>query len=155
MTEFDLRLKDNYVAKYIGFSFEQKNRHLTEFIDEYLADIKPIWDKLKMEIGQLNRERRFFVYGFMSYSLPHETITTHIKEKGHIITRRQTIDEIKSFTNRLHHLNTGENGINGEFHTLFTKTRINQWNTLVNDEAKIICKVNGDILSDWKGTNAK
>ena len=151
MTEFDLRLKDKYVIKYMGYSFEQKVRHLTEFIEEHLVELKPIWDNLKGEIGQLNRERRFFAHGFMTYYLPQETITTHVKEKGQIVTKKQTVKDIKSLTDRLHHLNTGENGINGEFHTLFTKTRINKWNDLVNDGAKIVYTVNSKIVSDWKG----
>jgi hypothetical protein len=151
MTEFDLRFKDSYLVKYIGFSFEQKVRILTEFIDENLAEIKLIWDKLKGEIGQLNRERRFLAHGFMTYYLPNETITTYVKEGGKIVQKKQTLQEIKSLTNKLQHVNTGENGINGEFHTLFAKTRINKWNELVNDDAKIVYRVNSEIISDWKG----
>jgi hypothetical protein len=151
MTEFDLKKKDTYIVKYLGFSFEQKVKHLTEFIDEHLTEIKSIWDNLKNEIGQLNRERRFLAHGFMAYALPKESITTYIKERGQVVTRKHTLGEIKNLTNRLHHLNTGEYGINGEFHTLFTKTRINKWNSLVNDENKIIYSANNVILSDWKG----
>lgn len=151
MTEFDPRQKNNYVTKYLGFTFEKKMQHLTNFIEEQLPEIKPTWDKLKNEIGQLNRERRFLVHGFMTYYLPKETITTHVKEGGQVVTKNQTLDEIKSFTDRLHHLNTGENGINGEFHTLFTKTRVNKWNSLVNDDNKIIYQVNGVTISDWTG----
>ena len=157
MTEFDVRQKDNYITKYLGFTFEKKVQHLTSFIEEHLIEIKPTWDIIKSEIGQLNRERRFLVHGFMSYSLPHETITTHVKESGKVTTKNQTLEEIKNLTNRLHHLNTGENGINGEFHTLFTKTRINKWNSLVNEDNKIIYKVNDIVISDWNGkekTNA-
>lgn len=151
MTEFDLRLKDNYLVKYMGFSFDQKMRHLSDFINEHLSEIKAIWEKQKEEIVKLNRERRFLAHGFMIYYLPHETITTHVREKGEIVTKNQTLQDIKSFTNRLHHINTGDNGINGEFHTLFTKTRINKWNELVNDEVKIVYRVNGVIISDWMG----
>lgn len=151
MTEFDLRLKDKYLVKYMGFSFEQKMRHLTDFINEHLSEIKPVWDKLKEEIGQLNRERRFLAHGFMTYYLPHESITTHVKEKGEIVTKNQTLQDIKNLTNRVQHANTGNNGIKGEFHTLFTKTRINKWNDLVNDDVKIVYSVNSKIISDWKG----
>jgi NADH:ubiquinone oxidoreductase subunit D len=151
MTEFDVRKKDEYITKYLGFTFEKKMQHLTDFISEYLEELKPIWEKIKIEIGQLNRERRFLVHGFMTYYLPHESITTHVKENGKLTTKKQTLEEIKSFTNRLHHLNTGENGINGEFHTLFTQTRINKWNDLVNNENKIIYRVNSKIISDWTG----
>jgi len=151
MTEFDIRKKDHYVTKYLGFTFERKLQHLTDFISENLSELEPVWEKLKNEIGQLNRERRFLVHGFMTYYLPHETITTHVKEKGKVTTKHQTLEEIKGFINRLQHLNTGENGINGAFHTLFTKTRIDKWNNLVNDENKIIYKVNNEIVSKWKG----
>jgi len=151
MTEFDVRKKDEYITKYLGFTFDRKMQHLSEFISENLQELKPIWQKLKIEIGQLNRERRFLVHGFMTYYLPHESITTHVKENGKLTTKKQTLEEIKSFTNRLHHLNTGENGINGEFHTLFTKTRIDKWNELVNDKNKIIYRVNNKIISEWTG----
>lgn len=151
MTEFDVRRKDEYVTKYLGFTFERKMQHLTDFISENLNELTPIWEKLKNEIGQLNRERRFLVHGFMQYYLPHETITTHVKENGKVTTKKQTLEEIEGFTNRLHHLNTGENGINGEFHTLFTKTRIDKWNDLVNDDNKIIYRVNNKVISKWKG----
>jgi hypothetical protein len=135
----------------MGYSFDQKMRHLTEYINEHLAELKPIWDELKNEIGQLNRERRFLAHGFMTYYLPHETITTQIREKGKIVEKTLTLEDIESLTNRLHIVNTGENGINGEFYTQFTKARINQWNELVNDEAKIVYRVNSEIVSDWKG----
>lgn len=153
-TEFDLRFKDKHLPKYLGFSFDQKMKHLSEYIDEHLLEFKPTWSMLKVEIGQLNRERRFFAHGFMLYSLPRETITTHIREKGKITTKNQSLQEIKSLTSRLRHLNTGKNGINGEFHTEFTKARINNWNELVNDDAKIVYRVNGDIVSNWKGKEA-
>jgi hypothetical protein len=151
MTEFDLRKSNSYTSKYLGFTFEKKSERISEFINDNLLELKPIWDKLKVEIKQLNRERRFLAHGFLNYFLPNETITTHIKEKGEIVTKQHTVEEIIILTNRLHQLNTGENGINGEFHTLFTKTRIDRWNELVNDDAKIIYKLNDRIISNWKG----
>lgn len=83
--------------------------------------------------------------------MPNETITTQVKENGKVTTKKLTLNEIKGFTNRLHHLNTGKKGINGEFHTLFSKTRINKWNDLVNDKNKIIYRINNEIISEWKG----
>lgn len=151
MTEFDVRRKDEYMVKYLGYTFDKKMQILTEFIKQNLTELKPIWEKLKIEIGQLNRERRFLVHGFMTYYLPNETITTQVKENGKVLTKKLTLKEIKGFTNRLHHLNTGKNGINGEFHTLFSKTRINKWNDLVNDKNKIIYRINNEIISEWKG----
>lgn len=151
MTEFDIRKKEEYITKYLGFSFEKKQKHITEFINEQLIELKQTWDILNYEIGQLNRERRFLVHGFMGYSLPRETITTHIKEKGELTTKVHTLKEIKDLTKRIQILKTGENGINGEFHILFAKTRIDKWNSLVNDDNKIIYRVNNKIVSDWKG----
>jgi hypothetical protein len=151
MTDFDLRQKDKYFIKYLGYPFEQKIRHLSEFISDYLPELKAIWNNIKIEIGVLNRERRFLAHGFSQYYLPNETITASIKEKGKITTEEKTIRDIKDFTNRIHQVNTGENGINGEFHTLFTKNRINKWNDIVNDDSKIIYKVNDKIISNWKG----
>lgn len=66
MTEFDVRRKDEYVVKYLGFTFDRKMQILTEFIEQNLTELKPTWEKLKIEIGQLNRERRFLVHGFMT-----------------------------------------------------------------------------------------
>lgn len=151
MTEFDIRKKDEYIIKYLGFPFEKKMQHLTNFISENLNELTPIWEILNTEIGKLNRERRFLVHGFMTYYLPHETIVTHTKENGKVTTKRQTLEEIKGLTNRLSHLNTGVNGINGEFHTLFTKTRIDKWNDLVNEDNKIIYRVDNKIISKWAG----
>jgi hypothetical protein len=151
MTEFDLRNKDSHIIKYMSFSFEQKVRQLTDFIEEYLPELKHIWDKLKVEIGQLSRERRFLAHGFMDYYIPNESITTSVREKGQVTVKNQTLTEIRSYIKRLHILNTGENGINGEFHFLFTKTRVDKWNQLVNDENKIVYTINDKIVSEWKG----
>ncbi len=82
LTEFDPRYKDKYVTKYLGFSFEQKVRHITDYVDEHLSEVKPVWDKIKVEIGQLNRERRFLIHGFLSYGFPSEEIATYVKESG-------------------------------------------------------------------------
>ncbi len=151
MTEFDFRKKDEYIPKYLGLSFEQKVRHLTDYIEENLIELKPIWDEIKIKIGQLNRERRFLVHGFMSYGLPRETIITRVKENGRLTTKKQTLEEIKGYINSIHHLNTGDNGINGDFHTLFVKTRVDKWNVLVSDNNKIVYKVNDIVISNWKG----
>ena len=86
--------------------------------------------EFKEAIGSFIRERRFLAHGFVTYCLPKETITTYVKETGRVIKKNQTLADIKGYTNRLHHLNTGDNGINGEFNILFTKTRINKRNIL-------------------------
>ena len=152
LTEFDLRKREQSLLSHIGNSFEKKVRNVTNYIDNNsLSELKEIWDIQKGRIGQLNRERRFIAHGFASYSLPRENITTHIKENNKLVSRKYDIETLKKLTNELNHLNTGKNGINGEFHTEFSRQRINQWNNLVNVENRIIYRVNSEILSDWKG----
>jgi len=153
MTEFDFRNKSQYFVKYVGLPFEKKGTVLTDFINEQLFDLKPIWDELKVEIDNINFERRFIAHGFIQYFLPNEssTTSTFVKKGKKLQERKHDSNSINKLTQRLYHLNTGKNGINGEFHTLFTKTRVNNWNLLVNDENKVVYRVNNMIISDWKG----
>jgi len=151
LTEFDLRKRNENLLTHIGYSFDNKKKNIANYIENNLIELKPIWDNQKNKIDKLNRERRFIAHGFISYSLPNESITTFVKEKKKLSSRKFDVETIKKLTQEIHHLNTGKNGINGEFHVEFTKLRINQWNELVNDETKIIYRVNNQILSDWKG----
>ena len=153
MTEFDLRKKDDYFVNHVGLPFEKKVITLSNFISENLPELTEIWEELKKEITELNGDRRFIAHGFIQYFLPFESSTTatYVK-KGKTLAKKELNSKIlKDLTNRLHHLNTGKNGINGEFHSLFSKARINQWNSIVNDDYKIIYRVKGKIVSDWKG----
>jgi len=152
MTEFNLQKKDSYLIRHMGYSFSQKVKNLTDYITEHLAEIKPIWDDLKKEIDELNRERRFIAHGFIQYFLSGETKTTYIKEGKKLTSKKHDIKSIKVLTNRLHHLNTGKNGVCGEFHSLFSKTRVDKWNELVNDDFKIVYRMNNIVVSDWKGS---
>lgn len=151
MTEFDLRKRGTYLLIHIGHPFEKKVKNITEFISENLKEIESIWNELKVEIGQLNRERRFIAHGFTRYYLPNENIITQVIERKQLSKKKLSVEYIIDLTNRLHHLISGENGIKGKFNTLFTKTRVNKWNELVNDNNKIVYEVNSKIISDWKG----
>ncbi len=151
MTEFDIRRKDEYLLKYMGFAFEKKLDHLSSFIKENIPELITIWTALRDEIGKLNSERRFLIHGIQQYVLPNESISTHVKQNGKIVSKEFTVNEIKSLTNRINEVCTGRNGITGEFHTLFTKTRVNEWNKLVIEEHRVVYKVNNEIVSDWKG----
>lgn len=151
MTDFDLFNREYYLKKYIGMSLEQKRSVITDFVKEQMPELAKVWKGLNSKIGELNRDRRYIAHGFMSYSIPKESISTYIRERGSITERLLTTEEIKELTKELYILNTGENGINGEFHILFAKTRINKWNKVVNDEYKIVYTINSEILSDWKG----
>lgn len=151
LTEFDPRNKDRFLSKYIGYSFEQKRKTLSDYIKKELSEIENIWNKINTDIGQINRERRFIAHGFMTYSLPNENISTFVKEKGDIVKQRQSVEKIEDLTKTLHEINAGRNGVNGEFHTQFTKMRIDKWNELVIEKNRIIYKVNNEIISRWKG----
>ena len=152
-TVYDLTKRDTHWLEHIGYPFEKKVKNLTEYINANLSELKPVWDKLKVEIGQLNSERRFIAHGFNQSFLPNETTKTFIKEGRNISTRKLDIKTINNLTQQLRELNTGENGINGEFHIQFMKMRIDKWNELVNDNFKIIYRVNNKIESNWTGIN--
>lgn len=151
LTEFDLRKRDENLLTHIGYSFENKKKNITNYIETYLPELKPTWDIQKKKIEELNRERRFIAHGFSSYSLPRESITAFVKEGKQLSSRKFDLETIKRLTNEIRHLNTGKNGINGEFHVEFSRQRINQWNALVNAENKIVYRVNSEIISNWKG----
>lgn len=147
VADFDLRKKDENLVKYVGFSFQQKMDHLTLFVKEQMPEIASTWDKLKDELYKINAERRYLVHGIMQYYIPKESISTVIKGKNGMVSKEFKLEEIKKLTNSLHELNSGKNGISGEFHTQFTRMRIDQWNDLVNDDSKIIYKVNSKVVS--------
>ena len=42
-------------------------------------------------------------------------------------------------------------GIRGEFDTVFRTARFDNWNKLVNDDSKVIFKINGETVTEWKG----
>lgn len=151
LTEQDLRKKDLRLINHIGFNFTTKVKNLTDFINQDLVEFKDIWKEIKENIEHLNKQRRFIAHGFRKYYLPKETISTFIKDGKIIVKKELDIDTINNLTKKLHEINTGKNGINGEFHQLFTLARINKWNELVNDNNKIVYKVNNNIITDWKG----
>ena len=151
LTEFDLPNYAKYLPKYWGLSFEQKKNILTDFIKDQLPELNSIWQKLKQEMEDINKERRFIVHGFANSFIPKGTITTYIHKKGKIEDKELDINTIKKLTNRLRILLTGDNGINGEFHNLFIKTRIDKWNIFASDKYKIVYEVNNKIISEWKG----
>lgn len=152
-TEFDLRKREDYLLKHIGNSFTNKMKNITSYIKNYLPELKDVWDIQKNKIELLNNERRFVAHGIVNYSLPNETIMTYVKNGAKLSSREYDIETIKRLTKELSYLSTGKNGINGEFHTEFAKCRINLWNDLVNDENKIVYRVNSEIISKWKGKN--
>ncbi|MBL7838103.1 MAG: hypothetical protein JNM67_11345 [Bacteroidetes bacterium] len=152
LTEFDIRKKDEYYIRYMGFPFEKKLEILESFIEENTPELKVTWDMLKSEIKSINSERRYLIHGIHNYSFPKETIQTFVKRKKVIVPKKFSLRDIKSLTNKIYEICTGKNGITGEFNSDFTKVRVNQWNQLVLDKNKIVFKLNNKIVSDWKGS---
>lgn len=150
LTEFNPRQKNIFFLKHLGYSFEQRNT-LNDFIKKELPEIQKIWSKINTDIGQINRERRFITHGFMTYSLPNENISTYVRERGKVVEQKQAVEKIKDLTKRIYEINTGSNGVNGEFHTQFTKIRIDKWNELVIKKNRIVYRVHNEIISQWKG----
>ena len=128
LTESDVSKSNSYLLKHMGNSFKEKTKVIDEYIKEDLNELQEIWQDIKVEIGQLNRERRFIVHGFIQYALPKENVKTYIKESKKLIEQTHTPDSLKKLTTRLHYLNTGEQGINGNFWVAFRLARINKWN---------------------------
>ena len=81
--------------------------------------------------------------------------STYVKNKnnGKVEKKKFTSGDIKALTNKIHHINTGENGINGVFHTKLFVARINLWNEQVESARRMIYRVSDVILTDWKGSN--
>ena len=57
LTEFDLRKRDEFLLNHIGLSFENKMRNISDYIDNHLQNLKPVWDIQKNDIGQVNNPR--------------------------------------------------------------------------------------------------
>jgi hypothetical protein len=95
MTEFDLRKRNESLNKYLSIPFDKKLKHLDEYIKENLIEISLIWEKLHIEIKKLNNERRFLVHGFISNSLPKDNISRSVKVNGRLVSKNQSLCEIK------------------------------------------------------------
>jgi hypothetical protein len=152
LTEFDLRKSNLAFVDCIGLSLENKLKRISEFIKSDLPELTNIWEDIRNKIGNLNEERRYIIHGIHNWPLPKDTIRSRIKKGKEIKEKRHSVDDIKKFTDQLHHIETGKYGVNGEFYNLFTKARVDYWNHLVSDKHKILFKANGIILSEWQGT---
>jgi hypothetical protein len=81
-----------------------------------------------------------------------QVITTYIQEGGRLTAKEFTLEEIKAASNDLAIVSSGDNGINGEFRTTLTKATVDQWNSAAIDNSlKIVYRMNGEIISEWKG----
>ena len=129
----------------------KKREQIEEFIKTRLPHLLDEWIEINVSIGRINSDRRHLVHGFTKYYLPHEHIETFVNKNGRVEKKRFTITDIKTLTEKIHNINTGKNGIIGEFHTKLFVARINLWNCKVEPEMRMIYSVRNEILTDWKG----
>jgi hypothetical protein len=149
-TEFNLLTREQSLPTYLGLTLENKRKTISDYIDKYEPDLKPTWDKIKSEIEFLNKQRRYIAHGIEQVYVA-DTLRAIVKVGQRLEEKRLTIEEVKKWTDRLHHVNTGDNGVIGEFYLDFARRSINRWNKYVIEDYRITYTVNSEIVSDWKG----
>lgn len=147
----DIRYWQVEFKNVFGLSLEVKRDLVKKFIKKEIPDIYPTWKSINEQIGLLNHERRHLIHGTGESYLFHTKMTTTIKNNGIVESKTYTISDIKSITNRVAHVNTGEHGILGSFNTEFKTAAINWYNQNAARHERIVYKVNNDIVTDWKG----
>ena len=148
----DPRSHQKQLLDIFGKPLEDKRKLVGEFIKTNLPELNEEWININMEIGRVNADRRHLAHGFTQYFLPQEYIETYVKKKkGKVEKKRFNVTDIKALTEKIHHINTGDNGINGVFQTKLFVSRINLWNNQVEPKMRMVYKVNNIIQTDWKG----
>ncbi|MFN7748494.1 MAG: hypothetical protein ACK5OO_06120 [Cyclobacteriaceae bacterium] len=149
-TEFNLLRREQVLPNCLGLTLENKKKLITEYIYRYEPDIKPIWEKIRIEIDFLNTQRRFIAHGIERVYI-NDSIRAKVKSGSQMEEKLLTLSDLHEWTERLHTLNSGENGIIGSFYIDFVRRSVNRWNGFVTDEYKIIYLLNDKPISDWQG----
>lgn len=149
-TEFDLLAREQTLPTYLGLTLENKKKAITEYIKKYEPELRPTWDKIKSEIEFLNEQRRYIAHGIERIYV-NDSLRAIVKVGQQLGEKHLTMDEVVKWTDRLHNVNTGDNGIIGEFYLDFVKRSINRWNRYVVKDYRITYTVNSEIVSEWKG----
>lgn len=139
------------LRNYLGSELEAKRNKVKSFIYTNLVDLKTEWDVINSKIGSINQERRHLIHGIGRSYFLLDAIKTIIKKGDEIVSKQYAVEDIKIITNKLSHLLTGENGLEGEFLTKFTTQLFDHLNKNVSDDKKVVYRVNGEILTEWKG----
>lgn len=141
-----LEYKDNF-----GLSLTAKRDLIKKFIKSELPFLNSEWELINNEIGQLNHFRRHLIHGTGDSYLFHPEITTTIKNKDKIESKKFTVKDINILVNRINTVCSGENGILGVFNTKFKTAAIDWYNNNAETHHRIIYKVNNEIITEWKG----
>jgi hypothetical protein len=146
------------LVKHLGHSLDEKLKHISKFIDSELPELKSIWDEQKQKVKLINQDRRYLAHGFTQYFIPFDDgiVPAYTRQKigkdSYKIEKKNfTSQTLFELTDKIHHLKSGKNGLYGEFNFEFMRLRVNKWNLQVTDEKKIVHKINGKIVSEWKG----
>lgn len=149
-TEFNLLARESKLPYYLGLTLENKRKAISEYIDIYEPNLAETWKQIDKEIDFLNKQRRFIAHGIERVYMK-DSVEAKVKVGGKLESKELTIEEVKKWVIKLHHVNTGENGIIGSFYLDFVKRSFNRWNRFVVEEKRIVYKINSEIVTDWKG----
>jgi len=149
-TEFDLLRANETAVEYLGMSLDLKKRKIKEYISKYQPDLKERWQNISDEIARLNKHRRYVAHGVHVASVS-DSLNSSIKVGKQMESEELTVEKLNQWRSDLSELNTGQDGVNGVFMTDFKRLSIDRWNKHVSNEHKIVYKINGEIVSEWKG----
>jgi|AntRauTorckE5430_2_1112549.scaffolds.fasta_scaffold07143_3 hypothetical protein len=148
----DVRYWEVRYEEVYGFNLSVKLDLIEKFIKAELPELYKQWQLINIEIKNLNYQRRHLIHGTGNSYLFREPILTLIKKnKKEFDQGSYSIIEIRALTNRIGHVCTGENGIQGVFHTKYKTAAINWHNSRKEPHQRILYKVNNTIQTDWKG----
>jgi hypothetical protein len=135
----------------IRLPLHKKRKQITKCVKSDAVELHSIWDDLNQRIGKMNEERRYLMHGIAQYSLSDNTIEVFVPITNGLETKHLTPADIKEFSQKIYHLTTGVDGVNGEFFIKFKAERINKWNDKLPEREKMVYKVHNEILTEWKG----
>lgn len=106
----------------LNMDLSKKRKTLTRLISKLTSsEIKEIWSKANSKIGDLNEYRRYIIHGIYFYHIPNDIIKSAIPPKHKSLTNELTASKIIQLAKKLIDLNTGENGLKGEFYIMVKK----------------------------------
>jgi hypothetical protein len=142
----------NYGIKlHLQSTFGQRRTKISNFIRSEIPELQITWDTINSKLGEVNRDRRFIVHGIGRASFFEDSIKTFIPNKDTVDLKDFSIESIKAITNKMSYLLTGDNGLTGEFLNKFSTARFDLHNKITLEDNKIIYRIGGDILTEFKG----
>lgn len=146
LTENDMINYQNYIEKYLKLSFGDKRDYLKEYIKNNLSSIYPTWTNINVEIGIINELRRHLIHGIGHSNLFQPEFKTMVSKSNKIDYKSFNKSDLLKIIGQVAEINTGANGICGNFNTQFTSQRILLHNLSCNSEKKIIYMNNDYVL---------